>query len=883
MKIYSLIFYCTLFSHFFLSGQSIRIKPYIETGEPAVGATIQLFSAIGDELITFAVAEYDGCLISQPELGEYKLVIRMFGYEKINEYLEIKKKYPTDTTISFLLQAEAYDLPGVSVVDKIIGLKKRGDTLQYNLRAYTTNTERTMGDVLSGLPGIEVDEYGNVKVDNKKVNSLLIDGKNLTNEQHGVATEGILSESIASVELIRNYRNSHQQFLENEESNQVAVNVILTEKAKSALSKNFKLLLSPEFNSRFSIDLLKSRESSGWSLFFRHNTVGDPSIEQPLSITIEDLQNYSQYDVDRIDYRFNKFKTIQDQVSIPLGTIKNNDYNIVFNSDIISNKGIRNETYIVGSLGSYNRQLNFERRYTASDITEIVDENQQLLLPSASFRNRFTVKNEKSIFELLIPFRYSYRKFSNQQMGFFSNNRFEQHYIYNNQYILSQPRIIYRHKLSNNFFVNLQHSIRYEMDQENFNASSNEPFLDFNDGIQSLNYQINQSNTYLGIENDSHLSIIKRWNKNSISYDVNFNALKERIQNSTDTIYGQLYFTSNMTFFQHGIRMKNRFWKDKIQSTLLVNQSFIGHGNAPNGTSNRSKRTVLSPTGVIVYDYHSGNSISFSYRKSLILNGLKYRTGFNTIYDTRTLILPNVTSVNPEVNENLSVSLFKKPLSGGTIYNLSFGIGIKNQGLLVLVGQRDDYTLRKLVTMPRVKYRSINGFLIKNYFKWKLNFNVNFSDEEGFTGENELFLKQIRQKFLAFNSTLQSVGWNNVVLQLNAKQIFNWQIIDDDYIRFINQSFGVNSSYVYKDWRFSIDYEHTIRVSNIFPEVNNLSFLNARFEWRYNSFTFRLEGKNVLNMSSANQVDVSILPEFIEVREYQTFPGQILMGLSYSF
>lgn len=740
-----------------------------------------------------------------------------------------------------------------------------------------------MGDILSGLPGIEVDKNGNVKVDNKKVNSLLIDGKNLINEQHGVATEGILSEAVASVELIRNHRNSHQQFLEDEESNQVAVNVILTEKAKSTLSKNFKLLLSPEFNVRFSVNLLKSKESSGWSLFFRHNTVGDPGIEQPLSITIEDLQNYSRYDVDRIGYRFDKFNTVQDQVSIPSGTIKNNDQSVVFNSDIISDKGIRNETYIVGSLGSYDSQLNFERRYTASEITEVVDENQQLLLPSASFRNRFTVKNKKSIFELLIPVRYSYRNFSNQQMGFFSDKRFEQHYTYNNQYVVSQPRIIYRYKLPNNFFINLQHSIRYELDQENFNASSNEPFLDFNDSLQSSSYQINQNNTHLGIENDSHLSIVKRWNRNSISYDVNSNALKEQVQNNTDTIYGQLDFSSNMMFLQHGIRMKNRFWKEKIQSTLLVSQSFISHGNIPDVTSNRSKRTVFSPTGLIAYDYHSGNSISLSYRKSLTLNSLRYRTGFSKIYDTRTLILPNVTSTNPEINENLSVSLFKKPLSGGTIYSILFGIGIKNQGVLVLVDQRKNYNLRKLVTMPRVKYKSINGFLIKNYAKWKFDFNVNFSDEEGFTGENELFLKKIKQKLLIFNSTLQSVGWNNVVLRLNTKQIFNWQTIDNEYIRFINQSFGISSSYVYKDWRFSIDHEHTIRFSNIFPEVNDLSFLNTQVEWRYHNFTFHLEGKNILNMNSANQVDVSILPEFIEVKEYQTFPGQILMGLSYSF
>ena len=185
--------------------------------------------------------------------------------------------------------------------------------------------------------------------------------------------------------------------------------------------------------------------------------------------------------------------------------------------------------------------------------------------------------------------------------------------------------------------------------------------------------------------------------------------------------------------------------------------------------------------------------------------------------------------------------------------------------------------------MPQVQVNTLSGFLFKNYSNWKLNINMNYSDERGFTGSNESSLESLRQRFLVFNTTIQSIGWNNITLRVNTKQLANWQYFENNNTRFINQSASISSTYVFNDFKFSVKYEYSLRFGNILSRANELSFFDAEIEWRYKDLTFYLEGKNIFNINSNDQVDVHFLPEFTEIRSYQTFPGQILFGVGYVF
>ena len=63
-----------------------------------------------------------------------------------------------------------------------------GDTLIYKSEAFTNGSERKLEDVLAKLPGMEVDENGEVKVQGKKVNKVLVDGKQFFDGDTKMAT-----------------------------------------------------------------------------------------------------------------------------------------------------------------------------------------------------------------------------------------------------------------------------------------------------------------------------------------------------------------------------------------------------------------------------------------------------------------------------------------------------------------------------------------------------------------------------------------------------------------------------------------------------------------------------------------------------------------------
>jgi hypothetical protein len=52
-----------------------------------------------------------------------------------------------------------------------------GDTLVYNADSFNTGTERKLEDVLKNLPGVEINDDGQVEVEGKVVSKLMVEGK----------------------------------------------------------------------------------------------------------------------------------------------------------------------------------------------------------------------------------------------------------------------------------------------------------------------------------------------------------------------------------------------------------------------------------------------------------------------------------------------------------------------------------------------------------------------------------------------------------------------------------------------------------------------------------------------------------------------------------
>lgn len=105
----------------------------------------------------------------------------------------------------------------------------KGDTLIYNADSFKNGTERKLEDVLEKLPGVEINDDGQVEVEGKVVNKLMVNGKDFFDGDTKLATKNIPSNAVDKVQVLRNYSEVNQ--LRNVTNNQdnVAINIKLKE------------------------------------------------------------------------------------------------------------------------------------------------------------------------------------------------------------------------------------------------------------------------------------------------------------------------------------------------------------------------------------------------------------------------------------------------------------------------------------------------------------------------------------------------------------------------------------------------------------------------------------------------------------------------------
>ena len=104
-----------------------------------------------------------------------------------------------------------------------------GDTIIYNSDSFTNGTERKLEDVLKKLPGVEVNKDGEIEVEGKKVQKVMVEGKDFFDGDTKLATKNIQADALDKIQVLRNYNEVYNlKGLENNEES-IALNIKLKE------------------------------------------------------------------------------------------------------------------------------------------------------------------------------------------------------------------------------------------------------------------------------------------------------------------------------------------------------------------------------------------------------------------------------------------------------------------------------------------------------------------------------------------------------------------------------------------------------------------------------------------------------------------------------
>ena len=155
-----------------------------ENNSPLTGASVIVKGPDG-KIKKFASSKSNGGFeMAVPSVDGCLLEISMMGFAR--------QSIPLDSVsfpLSVFLESGTTLLKEVTVkADKI---REQGDTITYNVGSFAQAQDRSIGDVLKRMPGINVESSGKIQYQGEDINKFYIEGSDLLGGKYGIATNGI--------------------------------------------------------------------------------------------------------------------------------------------------------------------------------------------------------------------------------------------------------------------------------------------------------------------------------------------------------------------------------------------------------------------------------------------------------------------------------------------------------------------------------------------------------------------------------------------------------------------------------------------------------------------------------------------------------------------
>ncbi len=199
-----------------------------DSNEPLTGASVIVKGADG-KIKKYATSKGNGGFaMSLPSVTGCRLEVSMMSFAK--------KTIPLDS-VSFPLTVQLE--PGTTLLKEVTvkadRIREQGDTITYNVGSFAQQQDRSIGDVLKRMPGINVENSGKIQYQGEDINKFYIEGSDLLGGKYGIATNGISHEDVGAVEVMENHQP--MQVLSGISfSDKAAINLKLKNKAKATWS-----------------------------------------------------------------------------------------------------------------------------------------------------------------------------------------------------------------------------------------------------------------------------------------------------------------------------------------------------------------------------------------------------------------------------------------------------------------------------------------------------------------------------------------------------------------------------------------------------------------------------------------------------------------------
>lgn len=171
-----------------------------ETGAPLVSATAVLLTATDSSMVAFGISGPDGTFkLGRAPQAAYVLQVSFVGYAIHLQDLTIAQEPVVLDPIR--MQLSVVEAGELVVSSERIPMVVTADTVAFNAAAFRVRPNASVEDLLKRLPGVEVEEDGQIKAMGEEVSRVYVDGKEFFGNDPTIATRNLPAEAVEQVQI----------------------------------------------------------------------------------------------------------------------------------------------------------------------------------------------------------------------------------------------------------------------------------------------------------------------------------------------------------------------------------------------------------------------------------------------------------------------------------------------------------------------------------------------------------------------------------------------------------------------------------------------------------------------------------------------------------
>lgn len=184
-----------------ISQTVISGKVKSKTDEIISNVSVTVSEIEDDNILTYTTTNNQGnySLKFSTNSSRVQMNVRRMGYQFERKIIEVKSQ-----TIDFELIAKDIELKEVIV--RVPPIRQFGDTITYNVQSFSGKSDRSIADVLSKMPGIEILPDGKVLYQGKPINKYYIEGLDLLEGKYNLANKNLPFGQVTNVQIFENHQ-----------------------------------------------------------------------------------------------------------------------------------------------------------------------------------------------------------------------------------------------------------------------------------------------------------------------------------------------------------------------------------------------------------------------------------------------------------------------------------------------------------------------------------------------------------------------------------------------------------------------------------------------------------------------------------------------------